>query len=52
LCKAIKRKRPGWLTAGVRVLHAGAQLTLQPRQRPACKSGSGKSCSIHHIVLV
>jgi hypothetical protein len=38
--QAIKQKRPGRLTAGARLL---------PRQRPGCKRGSGKLCSIHHI---
>jgi hypothetical protein len=51
-CEAIKRKRPGWLAAGVRPLHDGDGLIPQPRPWPGCKRESGKFCRIHHIVLI
>jgi hypothetical protein len=51
LGEANKQKRPGQLTTGGFCMMEH-DLTLQPRQRPGCKSRSEKFCSIHHIVLI
>jgi hypothetical protein len=50
--EAIKGKRPEQLTPGVRLQQVEPNLTLQPRQWPDCKSGSGKFYCIHHTVLI
>jgi hypothetical protein len=47
-------KKPGRLTAGVRLLQDGAQpnTSVQTAERPDCNSRSGKFCSIHHIYYI